>query len=318
MTKEAKVGLLLGLVFIVGIAVVLRGVSDGLDSEQEEQMLLGRADTSEYADSVAGRENLSMAAEQAEQLTPNPALEPVATPAPPPANEQIVAVASPTQPDQINNIRYVQTLPGSVSQPVSPSQSLTDIPAPTQPAGEPMFRPVSPSSMIAAGGEITGGGSLPGVVNIIAEPAKVVAAAPRPAARTYTVQSGDDLTKVARKVYGPVEGNRWVNIKRISDASGLTNMDTLRVGQKLTIPDVEGVQVRAVDQTVNARRGEKAVPASPPPASKSRTYVVKDGDTLWKIAQRELGDGARFGEITKINKLRDENAIKPGMKLRLP
>ena len=49
-----------------------------------------------------------------------------------------------------------------------------------------------------------------------------------------------------------------------------------------------------------------------------RTYVVKRGDTLRKIAAHQLGDSARWREIARINKIRDPRSIRPGQRLRIP
>jgi LysM repeat protein len=49
-----------------------------------------------------------------------------------------------------------------------------------------------------------------------------------------------------------------------------------------------------------------------------REYTVKDGDTLWGIAKRELGDGDRYEEIVRLNPINDPDEIEPGMKLKLP
>lgn len=48
-----------------------------------------------------------------------------------------------------------------------------------------------------------------------------------------------------------------------------------------------------------------------------RTYTVKSGDTLWGIAKKELGSGARYTEIVKLNGLKT-NVIYSGQKLKLP
>lgn len=48
-----------------------------------------------------------------------------------------------------------------------------------------------------------------------------------------------------------------------------------------------------------------------------RTYTVKRGDTLWDIAERELGDPNRFPEIMKLNGL-ESDIIYPGQVLKLP
>ena len=54
---------------------------------------------------------------------------------------------------------------------------------------------------------------------------------PPPAARTYTVESGDTLWAIAERFYG--DGNQY---QRIADASGISNPDLILPGQVLTIP----------------------------------------------------------------------------------
>ena len=64
----------------------------------------------------------------------------------------------------------------------------------------------------------------------------------------------------------------------------------------------------------------------------SKTYTVKKGDCLWKIAKKKLGKGSREKEIYKLNKSLIEKTAKkhgkkssnngwwiyPGTKLKLP
>jgi nucleoid-associated protein YgaU len=54
---------------------------------------------------------------------------------------------------------------------------------------------------------------------------------PEPAARTYTVESGDTLWAIAEQFYG--DGNKY---QIIADASGIPNPDLIQPGQVLTIP----------------------------------------------------------------------------------
>lgn len=89
---------------------------------------------------------------------------------------------------------------------------------------------------------------------------------------------------------------------------------------------IELVQAKMI---IVAEKGQKAKSsgtassagrAAPPPPA---TYTVKPGDTLWGIAKRFLGNGARHGDIYRIpeNKKQigpDPNQIKPGQVLRLP
>lgn len=53
------------------------------------------------------------------------------------------------------------------------------------------------------------------------------------------------------------------------------------------------------------------------PVVKSRTYKVVSGDTLWGIAKKELGSGARYTEIVKLNGLKT-STIYSGQILKLP
>ncbi|MCL2146994.1 MAG: LysM peptidoglycan-binding domain-containing protein, partial [Synergistaceae bacterium] len=46
-------------------------------------------------------------------------------------------------------------------------------------------------------------------------------------------------------------------------------------------------------------------------------YTVVNGDTLWEIAKRELGDGNRYTDIMILNDL-TSTFISPGQKLQIP
>jgi nucleoid-associated protein YgaU len=52
----------------------------------------------------------------------------------------------------------------------------------------------------------------------------------------------------------------------------------------------------------------------------ARTYTVKSGDTLSKIAKEHLGDGNAYMKIFEANRdqLKDPDMIKPGQVLKLP
>jgi len=52
----------------------------------------------------------------------------------------------------------------------------------------------------------------------------------------------------------------------------------------------------------------------------ARSYVVRRGDVLGKIAARELGDSSRAAEIYQLNRaqMKNPNVLEPGLKLKLP
>lgn len=51
-----------------------------------------------------------------------------------------------------------------------------------------------------------------------------------------------------------------------------------------------------------------------------KMYTIEKGDTLWKIAQRFLGDGAKWKLIHAANAdvIRNPDLIHPGQVIRIP
>lgn len=94
----------------------------------------------------------------------------------------------------------------------------------------------------------------------------------------HTVKSGETLGKIAA-LYG-------TTVQKLASYNGIANPDKINAGQIIKIPGV-------------------------------RTYTVKPGDTLWKIADAELGDGQRFNEIKTLNGLTSTTIIA-GQTLKLP
>jgi LysM repeat protein len=69
---------------------------------------------------------------------------------------------------------------------------------------------------------------------IVEEPKQVQSAWPK----TYVVQTNDNLADVAKKFYGPEQGNKPASVTRIFEANRniLKSPDEIYVGQKLVIP----------------------------------------------------------------------------------
>jgi len=62
------------------------------------------------------------------------------------------------------------------------------------------------------------------------------------------------------------------------------------------------------------------IQARPGAAAAARTYTVKAGDTLSKIAKDSLGDANAYMRIFEANRdqLKDPDQIKPGQVLKIP
>ncbi|AUI66473.1 MULTISPECIES: peptidoglycan-binding protein LysM [Glaesserella] len=55
-------------------------------------------------------------------------------------------------------------------------------------------------------------------------------------------------------------------------------------------------------------------------ASDDEFYVIQKGDTLWAIAEKAYGNGAKYKAIVEANKevIKHEDKIFPGQKIRIP
>lgn len=80
---------------------------------------------------------------------------------------------------------------------------------------------------------------------------------------------------------------------------------------------------RKIEQVTssNGKVVQKAsTPARPNEKQQSKTYKLVTGDSLWKIAQMQLGNGARWKEIQKLNNISDAELtrLQVGKVLKLP
>ncbi|MBZ2178920.1 MAG: LysM peptidoglycan-binding domain-containing protein [Acidobacteria bacterium] len=78
-------------------------------------------------------------------------------------------------------------------------------------------------------------------------------------------------------------------------------------------------RIKAIDPSYSDLAAEITIDASLPPVP--RKYTVVAGDSLWKIAASQLGNGSKYPEIIKANpgKLKDDKSvIHPGDVLLIP
>lgn len=78
----------------------------------------------------------------------------------------------------------------------------------------------------------------------------------------------------------------------------------------------------APKQSAEAAPEAEEKPAASGAVAAETFYVVKEGDTLWKIAEAHYGagKGAKYVEIFEANRplLSDPDKIQPGQRLRIP
>ncbi|QFG05701.1 endolysin [Bacillus phage 035JT001] len=100
---------------------------------------------------------------------------------------------------------------------------------------------------------------------------------------TYTVRSGDTLSEIA--------ADFGVKASDLQKWNGIKNANVISVGQKLKLKG-----------------------SSSSPTSSTKTYTVKSGDSLSKIAAKY---GTTVSNLQKLNGIKDPNFIKVGQKLKV-
>jgi len=114
---------------------------------------------------------------------------------------------------------------------------------------------------------------------------------------THTVRKGESLGSIAKKHH--------VSVRSIQRANQM-KQTKIQPGQMLKIPKVGAPNpVEKPDQKASTENRK------PETASKEQVYIVKNGDSLWKIAKRFKG--VSESDIKKWNHCGDD--IRPGQKL---
>lgn len=122
---------------------------------------------------------------------------------------------------------------------------------------------------------------------------------------------------------GPLEQPCWWVIKglAVTVTQRALNNEPSRVSIAWTLEEWNDVTANAVKARPVARPAVKK-PVAPTQRVKAtvRTHRVVRGDTLWGIAARYLGNGARWQEIFNLNRgvIRNPNLISAGQVLRIP
>jgi nucleoid-associated protein YgaU len=160
-------------------------------------------------------------------------------------------------------------------------------------------------------------------------------------AQVYVVQPNDSLRKIAGKVYGPGKEEQYRLIFE-ANRQDLRDESVVLVGQELVIPPLAAassprstVPAPAVTDRRNRpyqemnfdELAQRFDPAKTPPArqplnSGKRTYVVRQGDNLTGIARKTLNDSSQSAVMKIYNANRDKlsspNVLPVGAELCIP
>lgn len=198
-----------------------------------------------------------------------------------------------------------ESLPGQQPDSMTPGNSnlVTSLPNPQGPGAANSMVP--PTSM--AGNEAPA-----------PAPAPVAATAPASvsaSASVYIVKKGDSLWKIAKA--------ENVTVGELSRANNMSKASVLKVGQKLTVPaakaDKTSVATASVIPTsTDANGAPSTATASATPSTgtvdSGNLYIVKSGDSLWKIARHQNVTVAALKQANNLN----GDSLKVGQKLHIP
>ena len=346
MTSDAKIGLLLGLIFIFVIAFIINGLPRFRSVANSSEL------TTNMVSTPNGTLGIGINERRAQEDFDRSGSD---------VEQPIANVQRPFE--QQEDIRFKMKLPQETS--VAMETPILETADQAELAPSPAIESTAPAAPPEE---------------------KIEVSKPKPAApQVYTVCEADTLGDIAKKVYGEEEGNKYANVMRIFQANRqlLKTPDEINVGQKLTIPPLqasgadadknEGVLsgsmfekvlsigkkhllpdpapramtdsapstgsgsagtaapktsksqpvVHVASQPAPAARrptDKAAKPARPTNVGQAGEYVVREGDYLWRIAAHQLGDGNRYLEIAKLNadQLKDQDNLAVGMRLKMP
>jgi polysaccharide biosynthesis protein PslG len=121
-----------------------------------------------------------------------------------------------------------------------------------------------------------------------------------PAGQTYTVQSGDNLSKIAQR-FG-------VSLNALMDANNIRDPNVIRLGQTLIIPIAGATSTRAAITATPS-----ATSAAVTTAEATAVYdTVRSGDTLASIARR---NDTTLEELIRLNNIVNPDLILVGQRV---
>lgn len=343
MTRETKIGLLVGLSFIIVVGILL---SDHIaDSNRPPQALLS---------DVGNNVRDSVAIPQPSAAQPFSANTPAASSnvtvagptAPVPTQEELKQPVAPTPantnpaPAQADNV-VVNVGPGQNAQPLT-------LPTPANanatPGGTTMPLIADDQANSTANSADNSSAGVTPIAIHDAAPANATAEDSAKVLKQYTVARGDTLGKLAHRFYG-TSSHAAVAAILAANPQLKGNAARLAVGKTYVIPVFEGKSASSAKTSIADSKTNAGVlksdvamvdtnsmavkpttrPSSSALASKTKTrsaagtYTVKSGDTLSKIAARELGSRRDWKEIEELNPgALHHGQLKVGTVLKLP
>ncbi|HLL87877.1 MAG TPA: LysM peptidoglycan-binding domain-containing protein [Tepidisphaeraceae bacterium] len=302
MTRETKIGLLVGLAFIIVIGILL---SDHLTSStQPPQAALSRVgEVSRAGTQVIGKPEVPVTVEPPAHVQPD---------------RPIVTVEQLTKPKPLDIVQFGNAaVPQAFPPPGEPTVTkAVDASAPSIPPVDPNLAKLAQQH----GEELT--------LTTPGQPTKLVPSTPENNPTSgmlkYTAQEGDSLSRMAgRFLGGNTKANRDLIVK--ANPSLVADPNKIVVGRSYLIPTAAAGAPAQQFGATDAKAPPAATVAVKAPASTPSAdgqfvfYTVKENDSLWTIARDQLGTGNAWKDIKDWNKdvLKGGDTVHTNMRLRL-
>jgi len=331
MTRETKIGLLVGLAFIIVVGILL---SEHLSTTTERPSApLAEAGRGVRAGSAApGDLPPAMPAESARAQVQQPIVTasdfaasplPQSPPAQPAGTAQVsiggpIALPSGTSPTIIVVQGDTLPQPTAIASTETVVTRLPEKPSNDPFANDPIFKSAQAQGelLVPSAGPTNVAVDFPGPPNVT-----------QTKAREYKAQPGDTLSRIAALLPG---GSTKANRDAIVKLNPTLQKDPNKIiaGRAYLLPTGTANTQQAAAQSPG-KPAEPLVDATqlPRPAQPEsqstggvRVYVVQPGDSLTRIASRELGSKSHLEAIRKLNEdvLKGSDVIRVDMKLKLP
>ncbi len=140
----------------------------------------------------------------------------------------------------------------------------------------------------------------------------------------------DFAADIGKKVFGIGDADAAEQVKKEIEVvgTGVKNLEVTMDGDACTLTG-ECDSAAAKEKTILVAGNTLGVGSvnadglsAPEPIAveEDQYYTIESGDTLWGIAAKTMGNGAKYTEIFEANKevIQDPDKIFPGQKIRIP
>ena len=333
MTRETKIGLLVGLAFIIVIGILL---SDHINTTTDPI----RANATNIFDTVSSSVDAPDSRQKGQTdivVPPQPVMPHNAIPTTPRGDRHLDSG------DTVINVSPGKD-PSTMDLPPRRNQGPVVLVQPSGPANpDPVVEqnptPASPqeTASVFSGQDTTTTDlqreAMKSNEQIVSPNGSPVGISPGPSVKTVVIatvgkqvkaEEGDTVSKLASRYMG---ANSRANREAIIKANPSMTPDGHLVfsGRTYTIPQpvATSAPVAIAPTATPAPTKPTPVPAvaqKPAAPESGNYYTVKENETLWKIAAAQLGAGIRYSEIKELNAdtLKGGDQVRTGMRLKMP